>query len=131
MELEGEIQESNFIRHWVRVKIEGFRPERLISGHVRGNSHKTDLPQKDETEVVVSVAGKRIPPDEKDGREQVQADSGGRRRRKTFWGKNKARKDDDRRVGYLCFVFYFPDIFVREINIIDVKVFPRTASVSA
>lgn len=48
-------RESSFIRHWVRIRIDGYRPERLISQAVEAGIRLRNIVWKDETEVCLSL----------------------------------------------------------------------------
>ena len=54
--MKGRSKASNFIRHWVRVRIDGYRPERLISEALGKNIPIKDISHGDETEVTVTIA---------------------------------------------------------------------------
>ena len=54
--MKEKSRESNFIRHWVRIKLEGFKPERIISEAIARGMTIRQIDYKDETEVCMTVA---------------------------------------------------------------------------
>lgn len=53
--MKAKSTESNFTRHWVRVRIDGFRPERLISQLAGQGIPMRNIRHKDETEVYLTL----------------------------------------------------------------------------
>ena len=49
-------RESNFIRHWVKVRLQGFKPERILSQAMEQGAGLREIQYKDETEVYFRVA---------------------------------------------------------------------------
>lgn len=49
-------RESNFIRHWVRVRLQGFKPERILTQALNRGAFLRDIRYRDETEVFFCVA---------------------------------------------------------------------------
>lgn len=49
-------EESNFIRHWVRIRLEGFKPERLISQMMEKGAALRGITYVDETEVCLTLS---------------------------------------------------------------------------
>ena len=118
-------RESNFIRHWVRVKIEGFRPERLISQAMSEGIPIRRICRKDETEVVVSVA--------ESGFRQMKKMAGSKYKLtvveeggvKPFWGRIKRVKMTIAGLDIFALFFISQTFFVREINIIGCESIPE------
>lgn len=54
--MRGPSKESNFIRHWVRVRIDGYRPERLLNRALEKNLSCRNLLYHDETEVYCTLS---------------------------------------------------------------------------
>lgn len=48
-------KESNFIKHWVRLRVDGFRPERLISKAAAEGMLLKEITYRDETEVYFAL----------------------------------------------------------------------------
>lgn len=53
--MKARLQESSFIRHWVRIRIDGYQPERLITQAATKNMRIRNVVWKDETEVHLTL----------------------------------------------------------------------------
>ncbi len=54
--MKGSSRESNFIRHWVRIRIDGYRPERLLSRALEKNLAFRNVTYHDETEIYCTIS---------------------------------------------------------------------------
>lgn len=110
-------RESNFTRHWVRVRLQGFKTERLISRAMEKGITLRRICYRDETEVYLSVA-------EEDFREMKKM--AGSRYRLTVIGEGGYRPAWRRLVsakaaiaGVMIFAAFFAvqSLFIREISV--------------
>ncbi|MBR3756419.1 MAG: sporulation protein YqfD, partial [Firmicutes bacterium] len=53
--MRGKSRASSFTRHWVRIRIDGFRPERLISQAADKGIVMRSITYRDETEVYLTL----------------------------------------------------------------------------
>ena len=125
--MKGKSQASNFIKHQVRVRLEGFRPERLISQAAAEGVTVRDIHYKDETEVSFTVSGEGFRRMKKLAKSRykftVLSQKGIipamiclRRSRMTVAG-----------VALFLLLFFAQTLFVREINIIGCRSITETA----
>lgn len=54
--MKATSRESNFIRHWVRIRLQGFKPERILTQAIERGAALRDIRYRDETEVYFSMA---------------------------------------------------------------------------
>ena len=55
--MRGTSRESNFTKHWVRIRIDGYRPERLLSQAMSKNLACRNVTYHDETEIYCTISG--------------------------------------------------------------------------
>lgn len=54
--MRGSSRESNFIKHWVRVRVDGYRPERLLSQAISKKLSCRNVTYHDETEIYCTLS---------------------------------------------------------------------------
>ena len=123
--MKAKSTESNFTRHWVRVRIDGFRPERLISHMAEQGIPIRDIRYKDETEVYLTLTPdgyKKLKKLAKSKYKLTVIKEGGRRPALQGLKKNKLLV-----VGVIVFIaFYFVQVsFVQEIRVIGCETIPE------
>lgn len=125
--MKEKSQESNFIKHWVRIRIEGFKPERLISQAMAGGIGLRSIHYKDETEVNLTVARTHLPALKKLAGSKykftVMGQGGAVPAGKSLW-KNKMAIAG---MGLFLLFFFSQTLFVREINVIGCKTITETS----
>lgn len=125
--MKGKSQESNFIRHWVRIRLEGFKPEKLISSAVAKGINLKEICYKDETEVYLTAAKGQLGALRKLAgskyRLTVISQGGVIPSCRSVW-KNKMA------IAGLCvflLVFFAQTLFVREINVVGCRTITETS----
>ena len=58
--MKATSRESNFIRHWVKVRLQGFKPERIMTQAIERGATLREIRYKDETEVFFRVAAEDL-----------------------------------------------------------------------
>ena len=58
--MKATSRESNFIRHWVKVRLQGFKPERIMTQAIERGAALREIRYKDETEVFFRVAAEDL-----------------------------------------------------------------------
>ena len=58
--MKATSRESNFIRHWVKVRLQGFKPERIMTQAIERGAALREIRYKDETEVFFCVAAEDL-----------------------------------------------------------------------
>ncbi len=119
--MKEKSKESNFIRHWVRIRLEGFKPERIISQAIARGIAIRQIDYKDETEVCMTVAEEDFQVIKKIARSKYKftiIDEGGAR---PVVKKIKAGKMMIAGMAIFLLIFCAQTFFVREINIIGCK----------
>lgn len=125
--MKGKSQESNFIRHRIRVRLDGFKPERLISQAMARGIGIRNITYKDETQVVFSVSSS--------GLKQMKKLAGSRYRFTVLKeggavpAVRKLRRRKMTIAGFALFLllFFSQTLFVREINVIGCKGITETS----
>ncbi len=54
--MRGPSRESNFIRHWVRIRVDGYKPERLLNKALEKNLVFRSVTYRDETELYCTLS---------------------------------------------------------------------------
>lgn len=119
--MKEKSRESNFIRHWVRIRLEGFRPERIISQALERGISIRQINYKDETEVTMTVAEEDFREMKKIAKSKYKftiIDEGGAR---PIAKKIKAGKMMIAGMAIFLLFFCAQTLFVREVNIIGCK----------
>lgn len=110
-------RESNFIRHWVRVRLQGFKPERILTQAMERGTALREIRYKDETEVFFSVAEGDYPMLKKLAgsryRLTVIREGGVRPAVKRLWSRKLAAAG----VALFLMAAGVPFFFVREISV--------------
>jgi len=123
--LKGKSRGSSFTRHWVRIRIDGFRPERLISQAADKSIAMRSITYRDETEVYLilpqtdykklkKLAGSKY-------RLTIMEEGG------VMAGVSRLRANKLAVIGaVLAVLFYFAQIsFVREVNVLGCETIPE------
>ena len=119
--MRGTSRESNFTKHWVRIKVDGFKPERLLSQAMERGVALRQIHYKDETEVFFTIAADDL---------RLLRKLAGSRYKITSMERGGIMPVVQRiRKGKLCaagigifLLFFFAQtLFIREINVIGCK----------
>lgn len=125
--MKGKSQASNFIKHQVNVRLEGFKPERLISQAAAEGIAIRHIHYKDETEVFFTVSGEGFRRMKKLAKSRykftVLSQRGAVPMMKGFW----RRKMTVAGLALFFLLFFAQTLFVREINIIGCRSITETA----
>lgn len=119
-------RESSFIRHWVRIRVDGFKPERLLSQAMERHIGLKQIHVQDETRIFLTVAGDDLPLLKKLARSKYKITAvrnGG-----MVPAVLRIRQGKLRAVGIGIFLLFFVSqaLFVREINVIGCKSITET-----
>lgn len=123
--MKEKSKESNFIRHWVRVKLEGYRPERLLSQALSRGITLRRISYRDDTEVEFSVSADGFREMKKMAKSKYKLTAvreGG-----AVPAAGRLKKSKMLFAGLAIFALFFVSqtFFVREINIIGCESIPE------
>lgn len=114
-------RESNFIRHWVKVRLQGFKPEQILTQAIERGAALREIRYKDETEVYFRVAEEDLSMLKKLAgsryRLTVVREGGVRPQVRKLLGRKLAAAG----VALFLIVAGFQSLFVREINVIGCR----------
>ena len=119
--MKEKSRESNFIRHWVRIKLEGFKPERIISEAIARGMTIRQIDYKDETEVCMTVAEEDFRIIKKFAKSKYKFTIIGVGGAHPVARKIKAGKMMIAGMAIFLLFFGAQTLFVREINVIGCK----------
>ncbi len=123
--MKGRSRESSFTRHWVRIRIDGFRPERLISQAADKSIVMRNITYRDETEVYLTLAEtdyKKIKKLAGSKYRLTVMEEGG-----VLAAASRLRANKLAVIGaVLAVLFYFAQLgFVREVNVLGCESIPE------
>lgn len=125
--MKEQSQASNFIRHRVRIKLEGFKPERLISQAMAKGVTFRQIVYKDETEVFFTVSRADLRSLKKLAGSKYRITKVGEGGMVPAIHRLRTSKMLLAGVALFALVFFSQTLFVREINIVGCETITETA----
>ena len=123
--MKGPSRESNFIKHWVRIRIDGYRPERLLSQAVSKQLNCRNVVYHDETELYCTLSAadyRKLKKLAGLGYRVTVIKEGGARP-----GIKHLRMNKLMLCGMALFIFFYlvQFSFIREINVLGCETIPE------
>lgn len=125
--MKAKSQESNFIKHRVSVKLEGFKPERILSQAAAKGILLRQIRYKDETEVYFTVSREGLRTLKKLAGSKYKFTQIGEGGAVCLLKKLRAGKMMIAGICVFLLFFFEQTLFVREINIIGCKTITETS----